>query len=130
MQNISTTAELKNAIQLLELEHEYKGQLLKEQFYVTIEIFKPVNLLKGTFKDMVASPFMIENILINVVGLATGYLSKKIFIGASGNIIRKLLGSILQVGVTNAVEQHPDAIKSIGQSIFQHIFRKKENIPS
>jgi hypothetical protein len=60
------------------------------------------------------------------LGLATGYLSRKIVVGASGNIFRKLLGSILQFGVTNIVAQHPDVIKSIGQFIFQHIFRKKE----
>jgi len=129
MQNITSVVELRHAIQILELEHEYKGQKLKEEFFQTFESFKPGNLLKGTLKDMVTSPFMIENILINVVGMATGYLSKKIFIGASGNIIRKLLGSVLQFGVTNAVDQHPDAIKSIGQLIFQRIFPKKESAP-
>jgi hypothetical protein len=130
MQAITNTAELKNAIQLLELEHEYKGQILKEQFYIAFESFKPANLLKGTFKDMVTSPFLIENIVVNVLGMATGYLSKKIFVGLSGNIIRKMFGSVLQFGVTNAVDQHPDAIKSIVHSIFQHIFRKKEQVPS
>jgi len=130
MQTITNTAGLKNAIQFLELEHEYKGQKLKEQFFIAFESFRPANLLKGTFNDLVTSPFLIENIIVNVLGMATGYLSKKIFIGASGNIIRKLFGSILQFGVTNAVDQHPDAVKSIVHSIFQHIFRKKEQIPS
>ena len=86
MQNITSVVELRHAIQILELEHEYKGQKLKEEFFQTFESFKPGNLLKGTLKDMVTSPFMIENIFINVVGMATGYLSKKIFIGASGYI--------------------------------------------
>ena len=130
MQNITSVIELRHAIQILELEQEYKGQKLKEQFSQTLESYKPANLLKGTFKDMVTSPFLIENILLNLVGMATGYLSKKIFIGASGNIFRKLFGSILQIGVTNAVDRNPDAIKSIGQSIFQHIFKKKETAPA
>ena len=126
MQNITSAAGLKNAIQLLEAEQAVKGQLLKEQFYLTYESLKPVNLLKSTLNDIASSPYLIDNILGTAMGLATGYLSKKIFIGASGNIFRKLFGSILQFGVTNVVAQHPDTIKSFGQFIFQHIFRKKE----
>ncbi|MCX6320540.1 MAG: hypothetical protein NTX93_01880 [Bacteroidia bacterium] len=126
MQNITSTAGLKNAIQLLEIEQVINGQLLKEQFYITIESLKPINLLKSTFKDIATTPFLIDNILGTAMGLATGSLSKKIFIGRSGNMFRKLLGSLLQFGVTTIVAKNPDAIKSISQFIFQHFLRKKE----
>ena len=126
MQNITSTAGLKNAIQLLEVEHASKGQLLKEQFYLTYESFKPVNLLKSTLNDIASSPYLIDNIIGTAMGLATGFLSKKIFIGASGNKFRKLIGYILQFGVTNFVAQQHDAIKSFGRSIIQHLLRKKE----
>lgn len=128
MENITSTAGLKNAIQLLEVEQAINGQLLKEQFYLSLESLKPVNLLKSTLSDVASSPYLIENILATVAGLASGYLSRKIVVGASGNLIKKLFGSFLQLGVTNAVAQHPDSIKSIGQFIFQHIFRKKEKV--
>lgn len=126
MQKITSTAELKNAIQLLEIEQAIKGQLLKEQFYRTRESLKPLNLLKGALKDIASSPYLIDDILGAAMGLATGYLSKKLVVGASGNMFKKLIGSVLQLGVTNVVAQHPDAIKSFGQFIFQHVFRKKE----
>jgi hypothetical protein len=126
MQNISSIEELRNAIQLLEVEQDVKGRLLKEQFYVVYESLKPINLLKSTLKDLSSSPYLIENILGSAVGLATGYASKKIVVGASAGILRKLLGSILQFGVTNLVAQHPDAIKSISQYIIQHVFTKKK----
>ncbi|MDP3003814.1 MAG: hypothetical protein WC854_08605 [Bacteroidales bacterium] len=126
MQNITSTAGLKNAIQLLEVEQAIKGQLLKEQFYIAIESLKPVNLLKSTLNDISTSPYLIDNILGTTMGLATGYLSKKIIVGSSGNMFRKLLGSFLQFGVTTIVAKNPDAIKLIGQFIFQHFLRKKE----
>ncbi|MCK9399769.1 MAG: hypothetical protein M0Q51_07195 [Bacteroidales bacterium] len=126
MKNITSIAELKNAIQLLEAEQAIKGQQLKEQFYLTYESYKPVKLLNSTLKDIASSPYLIENIVGATVGLATGYLSRKIIVGASGGIFRKILGSVLQFGVTNLVAQHPDAIMSIGQFAFKHIFRKKE----
>jgi hypothetical protein len=126
MENITSISELKNAIQILENEQAVKMQSLKEQFYLTYKSLKPANLLLSTFKEVVTSPNLIDNILGTVVGLATGYLSKKIVVGASGNILRKLFGSVLQLSVTNTVSQHPDAIKSIGQFIIQNFFRKKE----
>ena len=127
MQNIYTTAELKMAIQLLEVDYAIKEELLKEHFHRVYESLKPINLIKGTFKEIISSPNLIDNVLGTLVGMGTGYLSKKIFIGTSGNIIRKLFGSALQVGVTNVVSQHPEVIKSLSQMIFQRIFRKKEH---
>ncbi len=126
MQNITSTAELKNAIQLSEIEQTQKGKLLKEQFLLTYESFKPVNLLRNTLGDIAKSPYLVENILGNAMGLVTGYLSKKIFLGASGNRLKRLIGTILQFGITNVVAQNSNTIKSFGRTLFQHIFRKKE----
>jgi len=126
MQNITSATGLKNAIQLLEVDQADKGKQLKEQFYLTYESFKPVNLLRNTLDDITSSPFLIDNILGTVMGLTTGFLSKKIFIGASGNKFRKLIGYILQFGVTNFVAQHHDTIQSFGQFVFKYFFRKKQ----
>jgi hypothetical protein len=125
MQKIASVAGLKNAIELLEVEQADKGQLLKEQFFLTLESLKPANLLRSTVNDIASSPYLIDNILSTAMGLVSGFLSKKIFIGASGNKLRKLIGYVLQFGVTNFVALHPGAIKSIGWSIIQHLVRKK-----
>ena len=126
MQNITSSKALRNAIQLMEEEQAIKGQLLKEQVLTTYESLKPINLIKNTLKDLSSSPYLIENIAGSVVGIATGYVSKKIVIGASANIFRKLFGTILQFGITNLVAQRSDAIKSVGQYIVQQVFRKSE----
>lgn len=125
MENRSVSIELKNSIQRLEVQLAYEEQLLKEQFNLTYEHFKPVNLLKSTIQEIAASPYLVDNIIATAVSLATGYLSKKIIIGTSGNIFRKFLGLLMQLGVTNTVAQHPDTIKSIGQYIYQHFIRNK-----
>jgi hypothetical protein len=126
MQNITSAAGLKNAIQLLEVEQAIKGELLKEQFSKTYDGYKPVNLLQSALKDITASPNLINNIISTAMGLATGSLSKKIIVGSSSNMFRKLLGSLLQFGVTTIVSKHPDAVKSFGQFIIQQFLRKKE----
>jgi hypothetical protein len=129
MQTINSETDLREAILQLEVKQAEEGKLLKEQFLLTAESFKPANLLKSAFKDIASSPFAIENVLGTAIGLGTGYFSKKIVIGASGNIFRKLFGSVLQIGITNVAAQHPDTVKSIGEFIFRHIFHKKEMNP-
>jgi len=125
MENINYPTVLRNEIQRLEVEQAILGQQLKEQFDFTFESLKPVNLFRNTLYEAASSPHLINNILGMSVGLATGFLSKKIVVGFSGNIIRRLFGSVLQLGVTNTVAHHPNSIKSFGHYIFQHIFRKK-----
>jgi hypothetical protein len=125
MQKITSTAELKNAIQLLEAEHALKGQLLKDQLFLTYESLKPINILRKTLKEITSSKDLIDNIPGTLIGLASGYLSKKIFTGGSGNIFRKLLGAVLQFGITNVVAKNSDIIRSTGLAIFQHFLQKK-----
>jgi hypothetical protein len=125
MDSITSTAGLKNAIQLLEAEQATALQLLKEQLAITYHSFKPVNFLAGAFNRMTSSPNLIENILGTSVGLATGYLSKKIVVGASVNIFRKLFGSVLQLGVTNLITRHPDAFKTFGRFVLRYFLHRK-----
>jgi hypothetical protein len=125
MQNITSTATLKDAIALLEVEQGLKGQQLKEQFYITYDSLRPINILKRTMKEISSSPYLIDNISGSAMGLLSGFLSKKIFVGTSGNLIRKLIGSVLQFGITNVVAQNSGIIKSVGQAIFHHFFSNR-----
>jgi hypothetical protein len=125
MQNITSIAELKNAIQLSEVEQADKGQLLKEQFFLTYESFKPVNLIANTLNDIGKSPYLIENILGAAIGLVTGFYSNKLIFNSRGNKLKKLIGVVLQFGVTNLVAKHQGTIRSIGQVIFKHLVSKK-----
>lgn len=125
MQNIKSIAELKNSIQSLEVEQAVKGKLLKEEFYTTIESFKPANLVANALNSIEKSPYLIENILSAAMGLVTGFYSNKLIFNARGNKLKKLIGVVLQFGVTNLVARNQGTVRSIGQVIFKHLARKK-----
>lgn len=126
MKNITTGEDLKEAILLLEIEQDEKFQVLRNQIVVTYEALKPLNLLKRTIHDITTSPDLLENLFGSAVGLTTGLISKKILVGGTGNLMRKLFGTLLQFAVTNIVTRHPDAIKTFGQFIIQTLSRRKE----
>ena len=125
MQKITSVAGLKNAIQLLEAEQEIKGQQLKEQLLFTYESFSPINILKRSLKEIYSTSDLLENISGTTFGVASGVLLNKLFVGKSGNIIRKLLGSFLQFGLTKVVSQNAELLKSIGQVLYSHLFSKR-----
>jgi len=87
------------------------------------ENMKPANIVKNAFNKAITSPNLVENVLLTT-GLATGYLTKKIAVGSKGNLLRRLLGASIQLGVTTFVAQHPKAIKSSVLVILKYIRSK------
>jgi len=127
MGHIQSTDQLKQAIEILEAEHSEKGMLLKEQFNITYENLKPLSLLKSAVKELTTSLYTTDNTLGSVASIATGYVSRRLIVGNSGSIFRKLFGAILQYSVTNLVARHPDQLKAMGHLLIKKIFHNKED---
>lgn len=126
MGNISSVAELEKSIRILEMEQAIKGQMLKEQFLHTYDSFRLINFLRNSLKQTISSPDLVNDVVGTALGLATGFVSKKIFVGGSGNMFRKLFGAVLQLGVISFVSKHTSDVKSLGLLIFKQIFSKRE----
>ncbi|WP_435353125.1 hypothetical protein [Emticicia sp. SJ17W-69] len=119
------TAILMERISLLEIRQAQELSLLREQFHSTYENLKPLNLIKSTFHEVASSPDLKDNLLNNVIGLTTGYLSKKVLVGATHNPIKKVAGAILQFAVANVVAKHSDTIKALGEVFLRRIFENR-----
>jgi len=126
MEKITSVEELKKAILLLEIKQANEAVQLKEQLLVTYESLKPINLIKKIFTDITSSPDLKKDLLGTTLSLAAGYLSKKAAVGSTHNPIKQLLGTLLQLGVTNIVSKNSDGIKIIGMKILNSFFHKKE----
>ncbi len=124
MENISSNAELQDAIRLLEADQAVKLQLMKEQFHLAYENLKPAKIIENALKDIASSPYLVNNIFVTFIGLVTGYLSQIAVTRQSNSKLRKLFGYILQFGVTNLVAQNTKTIKSFGQFVSHYIFHK------
>ena len=126
MKSISTSADLKLAIQQMEFQQASELILLKEEYNRTKEGMKPANLIKSTLKDVATSPGFKLDVFNAAIGLTTGILAKKLVIGSTLNPFKKILGIIVEMAVANKVAKNADGIKSTGSLIFNTLFRKKE----
>jgi hypothetical protein len=114
MQKINSTTDIKQLIRQLESQQAIDLQQLRVQMQATYENIKPINLVRNTFKEVVASEELTDNIVNTSVGLAAGYVSKTLFEKASHSPFKKLMGTALLFGVTNLVAKNPHTVKSIG----------------
>ncbi|MDP3451580.1 MAG: hypothetical protein Q8R90_01380 [Bacteroidales bacterium] len=124
MKNINSKNDLDKAIYSLVQLQSAQREMLKVQFGICVESLKPANIIKNSFNKMVNSPDLLKNILSTSVGLTSGYVSNKIFVGNSGNIFRKFFGHMIQIGVTTIISTNPEAVKAIGHRIIGAIFQR------
>jgi hypothetical protein len=108
----------------MEVEQSINGELLRKQFKITYENLKPLKLIENSLRDIVTSPKIGNSLLGATLGIAAGFLTKKIAVGKSHNIFRILFGSFLELGVTKAIALHPEAIKSAANFLFEQIRSK------
>lgn len=127
MQQINSSKDLADAISILETKRKDQGNILREQFYLTYESLKPLNIIKNTLKDAATSGELKDNIMNTSVGLAAGYISKKVFEGVSNNPLKKLFGSALMFGITNIVTRNPETMKLLGSKFLNSIRLKPAN---
>ncbi len=126
MQKTDLSAGLREAILVLEKRQAVEGIILKDHFLQAYESIKPINLIKNTFKEITESNDLKDNIINTSVGLATGFVSKKLFVGRSHNPFKRLLGSVLMFGITNVVSKNTETIKAIGKGMFDVIIKKND----
>ena len=103
MKRKSATADLKETIALLKLRQEQELYALKEQFHVTRESLKPVNLIKSGIKDAASSPGIKGTLVKTGLGLAAAYFSKRIIFRAVQKPAKKILGTLLGMGIARLV---------------------------
>ena len=124
MKKSSKAKALEEAINRLQIKRSHELALLRDQFHLTYESLKPLNLLKHTFKEVSSSTEIKDGMLSNVIGLTTGYFTKAILIGSSANPIKKIIGTLLQFAVATLVSQNSDSIKSIGKVVMDKLFKR------
>ncbi len=130
MEKQNAISSLKESIRLLEIKQAEEGLLLKEQFSVTIESLKPINLFKSTIKEMTNSVDLKSNLSETILSILAGFLTKKMMVNSKSGPFRKILGVILQFGVTSVIAQNADNIREFINRMADKFLRTEaEEVP-
>ncbi|MBA2498965.1 MAG: hypothetical protein H0V30_04500 [Chitinophagaceae bacterium] len=117
---ISTSKDLQQRIAELEQKKLLQEYELKDQAQKTMEALKPGNMISHAFHQ----PGMKGKLVNASLGLLTGYLSKRIFLGPASGPVSKVAGDMLQWGMAAFTGSKADMIKQkVGQFLRKAKFK-------
>ncbi len=101
--------------ELKELERQQLAEL-KEIAGNIVDSVSPAGIIKSTLKDIAASPDLRSNVINTAIGLGAGFLGKKLYVGNSKNVFRKITGAAVQFVVANFIRKKiPEMKENIPQ---------------
>lgn len=111
MATLNAVDSLKESIRLLEIRQAHEKNILNEQFRITTESLRPINLIKSSMKEFTGSLDYKTSLLETVISLGSGYLTRKFIVSPKSNILMKMVGVVLQFGVTNLVSKNSEGVR-------------------
>ncbi|RZJ71042.1 hypothetical protein [Flavobacterium sp.] len=124
MRQIRNDKELQEAI--LELKHQRRseGLALQTQWDHTRKNLNPIAWAKEGVMDLFRSPDVKSGALKGLLSLATGFVTRKLVVGNSGGIVRKVVGTLAQTGATSLAYKGTGAIQEKGASWLSKTLKK------
>ena len=103
---------------ILELEKKQTLQVieLKKSAVDIVGSLTPANIIKSALKDVAQSQDLRSSVLNTAIGIGAGFLGRKLVVGKSGNIFKRIIGSTLQLGIANFIRKKIPQIQEHRQS--------------
>jgi hypothetical protein len=108
---VSIMHDLETRIQELEKVQAQQMAELKQSAIQIADSISPTNLLKNTLKDIVVSPGLRSAAIHTAIGIGAGFLGKKLYVGKSRNIFKKITGSAVEFLIANFVRKKIPAMR-------------------
>jgi hypothetical protein len=118
--SVSSIDDLNTRIMELEKVQSLQMAELKLSAVGVMESLSPSNLLRGALKDVTQSPDIRRTAINTAIGIGVGFVGKKMFVGNSSNVFKKIAGSAVQFLIANFVRKKIPDIKEHNTSNNNH----------
>ncbi len=108
---------LNASIAALEQQKQEELLSLKQHLHTTGESMKPGNLIKSALRDVSSSPQLKSLIIKTVIGLAVGYIAKRVIAKTQKNNKHQLLGNALQYGASFLAANQGTLLRTAGTAV-------------
>lgn len=123
---VKNSDNLAEVIAELELKASAQKREVHEAWLEVSENLSTGNLLKTGARFLFSSKNKEE--LVNIlIGLGTGFLSRKLLIGKSRSFLGKTLGKAVQYGMAGVVSQNAEKIKEKAGEWIDWIFKRTKS---
>ena len=131
MSNPKEILELR--IQALEEQQKLELVLIKEDIRSIFSSLSPFEIIKNAIGSENTSESLSSNLIGDVIGMSTGFISKKLMFGTTSNPFKKVIGSIMQFAIARFVANNSERLQAIGEVLIQkltptQVFKGEEEI--
>jgi hypothetical protein len=105
MEPIFTIDELNQRIKLLEDRQDTEWCDIKDHIEDIKENLKPINLIRNTVEEINETVGFKSHLAQSAISIGIGYLAKRFIVGKGDSMFKGILGSIVQLIVTNLVSK-------------------------
>ena len=105
MEPIYTIDQLNQRIQLLENRQDEEWCAIKDHIDDLKENLKPINLIRNTVEEINETVGFKSDLAQSAISIGIGYLAKRFIVGKGDSMFKGILGSIVQLIVTNLVSK-------------------------
>lgn len=129
MEKQSPKEALRESIRQLEIQQTKEGEELKAQFKATYESLKLVNLVKSSLKEVTESVEIKNTLFESIISVVSGYVSRKLMVSKNSNPFLKIVGLVMQFGITNLVAKNAEVIREYVTQLIDKFLHPKEEMP-
>lgn len=124
MHLIKNDATLQQAILALEQKKQQEAVALRDQWEYTRSNLNPISMLKEGVKDLFTSSDVKTGALKGILSLGAGFLTRKLVLGSSPGVVRKVVGTLAQTGATSLAFKGTDTLKEKGAPLLSKWLKK------
>ena len=110
-------------ISLLEQKRAAEFKDLKQQLHMTGQSLKPSSILKGVVNDITGSSQFRSVLIKAALGLALGFIAKKLVTNQNHNKTHRAVGNALQYGISFLAAERGNLLKSAGMYAANHVIQ-------
>lgn len=120
MEPIYTIDQLNQKIQLLENRQDEEWCAIKDHIDDIKENLKPINLIRNTVEEINETVGFKSHLAQSAISIGIGYLAKRFIVGKSDSMFKGILGSIVQLIITNIVSKPQESSETSGEESHQY----------
>ncbi len=110
MEAIYTIDQLNQKIKEVEIRQDTEWCAIKDHIEDIKENLKPINLIRNTVEEINETVGFKSHLAQSAISIGIGYLAKRFIVGKGDSMFKGVLGSIVQLIVTNLVSKpHHDS---------------------
>jgi hypothetical protein len=129
MKQLNKSELLLAHIATLEARQKLEFKTMKSQLQITYASLHPINVIKDLFQNVGAKQSSThQSIGESAIGIVSSYVSDKIVAGASKQLYKNSIGSVVQLLVAKSIAQNKGIINKGIALLFQFIIDKKKSL--